>query len=124
MSPMADLNLFLDTANSILVLLTGLIGLIGSGVGAYFAIKNWLTVVKTKNSEEIWKMIMEAADAAMTEAEASGLSGADKKSMVIDIISASTKAAGIDISLFADQLDDYIEQTIAFVNKMKNTKQN
>jgi hypothetical protein len=122
MSPMADLNLFLDTANSILVLLTGLVGLIGSGVGAYYAIKNWLKVIKTKNSEEIWKMIMEAADAAMTEAEASGLSGADKKSMVIDIISASTKAAGVDISLFADQLDDYIEQTIAFVNKMNQNK--
>jgi 3-hydroxyacyl-CoA dehydrogenase len=122
MSPMADLNLFLDTANSILVLLTGLVGLIGSGVGAYFAIKNWLKVIKTKNSEEIWKMIMEAADAAMTEAEASGLSGADKKSMVIDIISASTKAAGVDISLFANQLDDYIEQTIAFVNKMNQNK--
>jgi 3-hydroxyacyl-CoA dehydrogenase len=122
MSPMADLTLFLDTANSILVLLTGLVGLIGSGVGAYFAIKNWLKVIKTKNSEEIWKMIMEAADAAMTEAEASGLSGADKKSMVIDIISASTKAAGVDISLFADQLDDYIEQTIAFVNKMNQNK--
>lgn len=119
---MADLNLFLDTANSILVLLTGLVGLIGSGVGAYFAIKNWLKVIKTKNSEEIWKMIMEAADAAMTEAEASGLSGADKKSMVIDIISASTKAAGVDISLFANQLDDYIEQTIAFVNKMNQNK--
>jgi hypothetical protein len=61
---------------------------------------------------------MEAADAAMTEVEASGLPGVDKKSMVIDIISASTKAAGVDISLFADQLDDYIDQTIAFVNKM------
>lgn len=115
---MADFTLFLDTANSVLVLLTGLVGLIGSGVGAYFAIRNWITALKTKNSNEIWKMIMEAADAAMTEAEASGLSGADKKSMVIDIISASTKAAGIDISLFADQLDDYIDQTIAFVNKM------
>ena len=115
---MADFAVVLDTINSILVLLPGLIGLIGSGVGAYFAIRNWITVLKTKNSNEIWNMIMEAADAAMTEAEASGLSGADKKSMVIDIISASTKAAGVDISLFADQLDDYIEQTIAFVNKM------
>ena len=55
---MADLTLFLDTANSILVLLTGLVGLIGSGVGAYFAIKNWITVLKTKNSDEIWKMII------------------------------------------------------------------
>lgn len=119
---MEDLNLFLDTANSILVLLTGLCGLIGSGIGAYFAIKNWLEVLKTKNSQEIWKMIMEVADTAMTEAEATGLSGADKKSKVLDIIAASAKAAGIDISLFADQLDEYIDQTIAFVNKMNKNK--
>jgi disulfide bond formation protein DsbB len=118
MSPMADISLFLDAANNIVVLLTGLIGLIGSGIGAYFAIKNWVTVLKTKTSQEIWAMIMEAADAAMTEVEASGLSGADKKSKVIEIISASTKAAGIDISAFASQLNDYIDQTIAFVNKM------
>lgn len=117
-----DFEFFLGAANEVLALLTGLLGLIGTGVGAYFAIKNWFKVVKTKNSEEIWKMIMEAADAAMTEAEASGLPGADKKSMVIDIISASTKAAGVDISLFANQLDDYIEQTIAFVNKMNQNK--
>ena len=37
---MADFTLFLDTANSVLVLLTGLVGLIGTGVGAFFAIKN------------------------------------------------------------------------------------
>ena len=38
---------------------------------------------------------------------------------VIDTVKASCKAAGIDISLFVDQLADYIDQTITFVNGMK-----
>jgi lipopolysaccharide export LptBFGC system permease protein LptF len=116
---MSDFTFYLDTANSILVLLTGLVGLIGTGAGAYFAIKNWITTIKTKNSQEIWSMLMEMADSAMTEAEQSQLNGEDKKTMVIDIIQASAKAANLDIDLFADQLDLYIDQTIAFVNKMK-----
>jgi hypothetical protein len=116
---MTDLNLFLDTANSALILLTGLIGLIGTATGAYFAIKNWFTAVKTKNSQEVWAMIMEMADAAMAEAEQSIEAGEAKKTMVIDIVQASAKAANLDIDLFADQLDLYIDQTIAFVNKMQ-----
>jgi hypothetical protein len=116
---MTDLTMFLDTANSVLVLLTGLIGLIGTATGAYFAIKNWIGVVKTKNSQEIWALVMEMADAAMAEAEQSLQDGEAKKTMVIDVVQASAKAAGLDIDLFADQLDLYIDQTIAFVNKMK-----
>jgi hypothetical protein len=64
-------------------------------------------------------MIMNMADAAMKEAEASGKSGADKKQMVIDAVKAGCKAAGVNMDLFIDQLSDYIDQTIAFVNGMK-----
>jgi hypothetical protein len=62
---------------------------------------------------------MEMADAAMKEAEKSGKSGADKKEMVIEIVKASCKAAGVNLDTFIDQLGDYIDQTIAFVNGMK-----
>lgn len=110
---------WITTANGIVTLITGLVGLIGTGVGAFFAIKNWVAVLKTKNSQEIWAMIMNMADAAMKEAEASGKSGADKKQMVIDAVKAGCKAAGVDMSLFIDQLADYIDQTISFVNGMK-----
>lgn len=110
---------WITTANGIITLITGLIGLIGTGVGAFFAIKNWVAVLKTKNSQEIWAMIMNMADAAMKEAEASGKSGADKKQMVIDAVKAGCKAAGVDMDIFIDQLSDYIDQTIAFVNGMK-----
>ena len=110
---------WITTANGIITLITGLIGLIGTGIGAYYAIRNWVTVLKTKNSQEIWSMIMSMADAAMKEAEASGKSGADKKQMVIDAVKAGCKAAGVDMDMFIDQLSDYIDQTIAFVNGMK-----
>ena len=110
---------FLTAANELIVLLTGLLGLIGTGIGTYFAIKNWFSVLKNKSAQEAWQMIMEMADAAMTEAEKSGKAGADKKEAVVQIVSAATKAAGIDMSLFLGQLNDYIDQTITFVNKMK-----
>lgn len=110
---------WITNANGILTLITGLVGLIGTGVGAYYAIKNWIKVLKTKNSQEIWAMIMEMADAAMKEAEASMKSGEDKKKMVIDSVKAGCKAAGVNMDEFIDQLGDYIDQTIKFVNGMK-----
>lgn len=110
---------WITNANGIITLITGLIGLIGTGIGAYFAVKNWITVLKTKNSQEIWAMIMEMADAAMTEAEKSGKSGADKKQMVIDAVKASCRAAGVDLDVFIDQLSNYIDDTIKFANNLK-----
>ena len=109
---------WINTANGIITLITGLIGLIGTGIGAYFAIKNWIAVTKNKNAQEIWAMIMEIADTAMKEAEKSCKTGADKKTMVIESVKASCKAAGLDVDLFIDQLSDYIDQTISFVNDM------
>jgi phage-related minor tail protein len=64
-------------------------------------------------------MIMNMADAAMKEAEASMKSGEDKKQMVIDSVKAGCKAAGVNLDEFIDQLGDYIDQTISFVNGMK-----
>ena len=109
---------WITTVNGLLALITSLVGLIGTGVGAFFAIKNWIKATKEKSSKEIWAMIMEMADAAIKEAEKSGAAGADKKTMVIESVKASCKAAGVDLDLFIDQLSDYIDQTIAFVNDM------
>ena len=109
---------WLTTAQGVLSLITGLIGLIGSGIGAFFAIKNFIKAAKTKSMNEIWSMIMAMADAAMKEAEASQKSGEDKKQMVLDAVKSGCKAANIDIDAFIDQLSQYIDQTIDFVNKM------
>ncbi len=113
---------WITTANGIITLITGLVGLIGTGVGAFYAIKNWIKVLKTKNGQEVWAMIMEMADAAMKEAERSGRAGADKKEMVIEAVKAGCKAAGVNIDEFIDQLMDYIDQTIKFVNDMQQNK--
>lgn len=108
----------LNTVQEIIALVTGLCGLVSAGIGAYFAVKNWIKVTKNKNAQEIWAMIMEMTDAAMKEAERSCKTGADKKKMVIASVKASCKAAGLDLDLFIDQLSDYIDQTISFVNDM------
>lgn len=110
---------WITTANGIITLITGLVGLLGTGIGTYFAIKNWITVFKTKNAQEVWTLIMEMADAAMKEAEASMKDGETKKQMVIDSVKAGCKAAGVDADLFIEQLSDYIDNTIKFVNGMK-----
>ena len=41
---------WINTANGIITLITGLVGLIGTGIGAYFAVKNWIKLVKEKNA--------------------------------------------------------------------------
>lgn len=114
---------WITTANGIITLITGLVGLIGAGIGAYFAIKNWFSVIKTKNSQEIWALIMEIADASMKEAEKAAKEGRivkeSKKQVVIDSVKAGCKAAGIDLDLFINQLSNYIDDTIKFVNDMK-----
>lgn len=109
---------WITTANGIITLITGLVGLIGTGIGAFFAIKNWITVLKTKNGQEIWNLIVEMADSAMKEAEKSYLSGADKKEMVLNMVKTSCKSAGVNLDFFINQLSDYIDQTISFVNDM------
>lgn len=109
---------WITTANGIITLITGLMGLIGTGIGAYFAVRNWITVLKTKNGQEIWNLIVEMADSAMKEAEKSYLSGADKKAMVLNMVKTSCKSAGVNLDFFINQLSDYIDQTISFVNDM------
>ncbi len=111
---------WIETTNGIITLITSLLGLAGTAVGAYFAIKNWISVLKNKNKQEIWVMIMQLADAAMKEAEASMKDGETKKQMVVDSVKAGCKAAGVDLDLFIDQLSDYIDETISFVNSMQN----
>ena len=109
-------------AEQIITLITGLLGLIPTAVAAYFAIKNFIAVTKEKSSKEIWALIMSLADAAMKEAEKSLKDGETKKQMVIDSVKVGCKAAGINLDLFIDQLSDYIDDTIDFVNCMNNKK--
>lgn len=107
---------WIATTNGIITLITGALGLIGTAIGMFFAIKNWISLKKNKSAQEIWESIMNMADAAMQEAEKSGASGADKKQIVINAVTAGLKADGLDISGFLNQLSDYIDQCISFAN--------
>jgi hypothetical protein len=109
----------LENFEAILSLLTGLIGLISGGIGVYFAFKNLIVKIKAQSKTENWNLLMSIADSAMREAEKSTKKGADKKTMAMDIIKASCTTAGLDINQFIDQVDTYIDETIAFVNSMK-----
>lgn len=106
----------LDTLQQILVIITGLVGLIGTGISTYFAIRAVIQKNKGKSFGEIWALLLEIADAAMKEAEESGKKGKEKKELALSIINASAKAAGVDVEPFTSQLSDYIDETIKFVN--------
>ena len=110
---------FLDAINEIIILLISLLGLVGTGVGVFFAVKQKIKRLQEQTDLEIWQLIMEMADVAMTEVEHSTKSGLEKKTAVLNSITAAANAAGIDMSLFAKRLDTYIDQTISFVNNMK-----
>ena len=107
---------------TIIALLTGLVGLIGTGISTYFTIKAIIEKNKGKSFMQLWTLVMSMADDAMKAAEASGKKGADKKKMVIDAVNAAALAAGIDVSPFTEQLSAYIDQTIAFVNDLNKKR--
>ena len=101
---------WLNTAQQVLTLISGLIGV-------FFAIKATIQKNKNKSANEIWSLVMQMANEAMRAAEKSGANGEDKKAMVVKAVNAAAKAAGIDISAFTAQLSAYIDQTIDFINK-------
>ena len=110
---------FIQTAEGLISLIGTFLGLCGTAAGIVVAIKGWIKAFKEKDAKQKWALIMEIADAAMKEAEKSGKSGADKKQMVIDSVKAGCKAAGIDVGPFIDQLGNYIDSCIDWLNGMK-----
>jgi len=110
---------WLATAEQVFSLLVGLIGLIGTAVSTFFAIKATIEKNKPKTIHQKWKAIMAMTDSAMKVAEASGKPGPDKKKLVMEMLAHEANAAGIDLSLFFGQISEYIDQTIAFVKEMK-----
>jgi hypothetical protein len=110
---------WLTTAEQVLSLLVGLLGVLSTTVSTFFAVRANIEKNKTKTIYEKWKTVMAMADGAMKVAEASGKSGPEKKKIVMEMISHEANSAGIDLSLFSQQITDYIDQTIAFVKEMK-----
>lgn len=109
----------LDTVQSIIALVTALCGLIGTGISAFFAIRTLIKARKEKTLKENWELIKTMALSAMSKAEESGKSGADKKTMVVEAVKEGCRAAGIEIDGFIDQLVAFIDQSISFANTIK-----
>lgn len=104
---------WLETTQGIITLIASGVALLGTiltlCVNLYNALKE---VVKNKE----WNKIIKLADAAMTAAEKSDKSGADKKQMVIEAVQAGCKELGISVDLC--KLSEYIDECIDFANKI------
>lgn len=109
---------WIGTAQGIITLIISLFSLISGGITAYIGIKSLIKSMKEKSFKENWETIQALAKAAMKEFEHSSLKGADKKAAVMNSVKAGAKAAGINIDLFIDQLDAFIDQSIAWYNDM------
>lgn len=114
---------WITTANGLIALLTGLFGLIGTGIGAFFTIRAFIKKNRENTAQQNWKLIMQAADAAMEVVEHANLqTGKEKKQLAIDMVKKSCESVGLDISLFVDQLSAYIDQCIAWYNQMQKDR--
>ena len=109
---------WITTANGLIALITGLVGLIGTGIATFFAVKAWIKTMKNKSASEVWAAITTAADAAMQEVEFRAKSGEilNKRDTALAIIESSCAASGLDISPFMTQLRKYIDDCIDFIN--------
>lgn len=110
---------WITTANGLIALIAALVGLIGTGVSAFFAIRTLIKNRKEKTWQENWEFIKQVAMTAMSKAEESGKKGKAKKEMVIDAVKEACKAAGINADAFIDQLIAFIDQSISFANTIK-----
>ena len=110
---------FISTAEGVLTLISSLLALIGAGFGVFGMVKSFVKSFKDKKAKEQWALIMSIADAGMKEAEKSLAKGEDKKALVINTVKSACKAAGINAEDFIDQLSEYIDSCIDFVNGMK-----
>lgn len=110
---------WLETAEQVLSLLVAFVGFISTAISTFFAVKATIEKNKVRSLAEMWSLLMLMADQAMKAVESSDKPGKEKKQIVVDSVNASAKAAGLDISIFSEQLSSYIDQTISFVKEMK-----
>lgn len=110
----------LSTYTTLLSLIAGLVGLIAAIIPLVVKLtKSLKQIVKDKN----WAKIKDIIMAAITEAEASGKSGADKKQQVLKSVQVGCRVANIEITdELLKQISDFIDETIKFVNTMDTNK--
>ena len=109
---------WITTINGLITLIISASSLIGMGITAFFSIKAWIKARKEKTAAENWQLIQVIADSVMKEVEKSGLAGASKKELAINMIKEGCKAAGLDLGPFIDQLSSYIDNCVTWYNGM------
>ena len=107
----------LNTWVTLFTLIGACIGLIAGLIPVIIKlVKAFKVIVKNKQ----WTEITEAIKKAITAAEASGKTGAEKKTMVIKAAQEFCKSIDVDFTDdLAKQISDFIDTTITFVNDMK-----
>jgi len=105
---------------TLITLIVGLIGAIAALIPTLIKLKDCLKdIIKNKD----WKKILSFAMTAMKTVEATGKSGTEKKEMVIASVTDSCAEIGIELDQTTlENLIQYIDETIGFVNEMAKNK--
>lgn len=104
---------------SIITIITLAVGLIGAIAALIPSLIKLFKSLKEIAQNKDWGKIKAIIKAAIVKAEASGKAGADKKQMVIDATIAGCKEIGVEVDeALVEQISEYIEKTISFVNEM------
>ena len=110
----------LETLKLVLEIIGLAVGLIGGIGGVVFGIVQFFQNMKGKSAREVFETLKNIAMEAMSAAESSGKTGADKKTMVLEAVQAGAQAAGIE---FTDELEAqisaFIDKSINFANTIK-----
>lgn len=106
----------IESIITIITLAAGLIGAIAALVPSLIKLfKSLKEIAQNKD----WSKIKVVIKAAIVKAEASGKAGADKKQMVIEATIAGCAEIGVEVDeALLNQISEYIEKTISFVNEM------
>lgn len=99
-----------------IITLIGLIGAIAALIPTLIKLFKSLKEIATNKD---WSKIKAIIKASIVKAEASGKAGADKKQMVIEATIAGCAEIGVEVDeALVEQISEYIEKTISFVNEM------
>lgn len=112
----------LELAYQLALLIGAIVSLIGGLGSVVVGLKAVAKNNKNKTLAELWTKIKTIADKAMIEAESMKATGAEKKDIVISVVKDAMKEEGADIDDFIDQLDAYINNSIAFGNSLKKAE--
>ena len=104
---------WLETTQGIIALISSGLVLLGTILGLSVKLYRAIKQIIDNNN---WNKIIELADVAITAAEETGKSGADKKQLVIEAVEEGCRKLGITVDL--DQLSNYIDKCIQFANRL------